>query len=52
MAETIDTDVVIIGGGASGTYAAVRLRDDYGVRVTVIEEKNQLVSCHPRPDLA
>ncbi|KAF5001230.1 hypothetical protein FGRMN_1173 [Fusarium graminum] len=41
-AETIDTDVVIIGGGASGTYAAVRLRDDYGLRVTVIEEKARL----------
>ncbi|PNP76639.1 hypothetical protein FNYG_10058 [Fusarium nygamai] len=41
-AETINTDVVIVGGGACGTYAAVRLRDDYGVRVTVIEEKNRL----------
>ncbi|KAM0190657.1 hypothetical protein ACHAPA_009809 [Fusarium lateritium] len=42
LVESIDTDVVIIGGGASGTYAAVRLRDDYGIRVTVIEEKSKL----------
>ncbi|KAF2812116.1 FAD/NAD(P)-binding domain-containing protein [Mytilinidion resinicola] len=35
------TDVCIIGGGASGTYAAVRLKD-MGKTVTVIEAKNTL----------
>ncbi|EUC37469.1 hypothetical protein COCCADRAFT_85619 [Bipolaris zeicola 26-R-13] len=38
----ITKDVVIIGGGASGTYAAVRLREDLGKSVIVIE---------PRPNL-
>ncbi|KAF2488458.1 FAD/NAD(P)-binding domain-containing protein [Lophium mytilinum] len=35
------TDVCIIGGGASGTYAAVRLKD-MGKTVTVIEAKSTL----------
>ncbi|KAE9371745.1 hypothetical protein N431DRAFT_317650, partial [Stipitochalara longipes BDJ] len=30
-------DVAILGGGASGTYAAVRLREDYGKSVLLIE---------------
>lgn len=38
----ITKDVVIIGGGASGTYAAVRLREDLGKSIVVIE---------PRPNL-
>ncbi|RAR15548.1 FAD/NAD(P)-binding domain-containing protein [Stemphylium lycopersici] len=35
-------DVAIVGGGASGTYAAVRLREDFNKTVVVIE---------PRPNL-
>lgn len=46
-AETIDVDVAIIGGGATGAYAAVRLREDYGKKVVVIEKQNRLVSCCP-----
>lgn len=42
--ETIDVDVAIIGGGATGAYAAVRLRDDYQKKVLVIEKANRLVS--------
>ncbi|KAK4216898.1 hypothetical protein QBC37DRAFT_77706 [Rhypophila decipiens] len=35
-------DVVIIGGGASGAYSAVRLREDYGVSVVLIEKEEIL----------
>jgi heterodisulfide reductase subunit A-like polyferredoxin len=36
-------DVVIIGGGASGSHAAVRIREDFGKRVLIIEKKDRLV---------
>jgi ribulose 1,5-bisphosphate synthetase/thiazole synthase len=39
----ITKDVVIIGGGASGTYAAVRLREDLNTSIVVIEEQDHLV---------
>lgn len=39
----IDTDVAIIGGGASGAYAAVRLREDFGKSIVVVEKQNRLV---------
>ncbi|EDU51022.1 NAD-binding-8 multi-domain protein [Pyrenophora tritici-repentis] len=35
-------DVAIIGGGASGTYAAVRLREDLNKSIVVIEPKSRL----------
>lgn len=38
----VSTDVVIIGGGASGSHAAVRLTD-YGQDVIVIEKQSNLV---------
>ncbi|KAH8898824.1 FAD/NAD(P)-binding domain-containing protein [Thozetella sp. PMI_491] len=38
----ITKDVVIIGGGASGTYAAVRLREDYGASILLIEKETVL----------
>ncbi|RGP64225.1 amine oxidase [Fusarium sporotrichioides] len=37
-----EVDVAIIGGGATGAYAAVRLREDYGKSVLVIEKENKL----------
>jgi hypothetical protein len=40
--KIIQRDVAIIGGGASGTYAAVRLRDDLNTSVIVIEPKDRL----------
>ncbi|KAK4179112.1 hypothetical protein QBC36DRAFT_86095 [Triangularia setosa] len=40
--RTIYKDVVIIGGGASGSYSAVRLREDYNVSVVVIEKNSNL----------
>ncbi|KAH9864097.1 hypothetical protein J1614_010030 [Plenodomus biglobosus] len=33
----LTTDVAIIGGGASGTYAAVRLREDLNTSIVLIE---------------
>jgi ribulose 1,5-bisphosphate synthetase/thiazole synthase len=40
----VNTDVAILGGGASGTYSAVRLREDYGKSVLLIEMEPVLVS--------
>lgn len=42
-ADIIEKDVAIIGGGASGTHTAVRLREDYGVSVVVVESEDHLV---------
>lgn len=42
--RTIYKDVAIIGGGASGSYSAVRLMEDYNVSVVVIEKNFNLVS--------
>ncbi|KAI1172629.1 FAD/NAD(P)-binding domain-containing protein [Nemania sp. FL0916] len=39
--DVIERDVVIIGGGSSGTYTAVRLRD-HGKSVVVVEKKGFL----------
>jgi NADPH-dependent 2,4-dienoyl-CoA reductase/sulfur reductase-like enzyme len=41
--EELECDVAILGGGAAGAYAAVRLRD-MGKKVIVIEKKSHLVS--------
>ena len=41
--DIIQKDVVIIGGGSSGTYGAVRLREDCNVTVLVIEKDDHLV---------
>ncbi|KAF4965421.1 hypothetical protein FSARC_6772 [Fusarium sarcochroum] len=38
----IEVDVAIVGGGATGAYAAVRLREDYGKSVLVIEKEDRL----------
>ncbi|EXA32073.1 hypothetical protein FOVG_16649 [Fusarium oxysporum f. sp. pisi HDV247] len=40
--HTTSKDVVIIGGGAAGTYAAVRLREDYGQSIALIEKEGLL----------
>lgn len=42
-AGTIDVDIAIVGGGATGAYAAVRLREDFNKTVVVIEKQNRLV---------
>jgi ribulose 1,5-bisphosphate synthetase/thiazole synthase len=48
-ADTIVRDVVVLGGGASGSYAAVRLKD-FGKTVVVIEQKDHLVRLSPCSD--
>jgi glycine/D-amino acid oxidase-like deaminating enzyme len=41
--DIIQKDVVVIGGGASGAYAAVRLRDDFKKSIALIEKEAILV---------
>lgn len=41
--DVIVKDVVVVGGGASGAYAAFRLREDYGKDVVLIEKEGALV---------
>ena len=42
--DPIEVDVAVVGGGASGAYAAVRLQEDYKKSILVIEKANRLVS--------
>jgi ribulose 1,5-bisphosphate synthetase/thiazole synthase len=41
--NVLHRDVVVIGGGASGAYAAVRLRDDFNKSIALIERQSILV---------
>lgn len=43
--DVLFKDVVIVGGGSSGAYAAVRLREDFGKSIALIEKESILV-CH------
>ncbi|CAI7591127.1 unnamed protein product [Penicillium glandicola] len=42
LPDVLHRDVVIIGGGASGAYAAVRLRDDFDRSIALIEKQDIL----------
>lgn len=42
--DVLEVDVAIIGAGATGGYAAVRLREDFKKSVVVIEKSNRMVS--------
>ncbi len=37
-------DVAILGGGASGSHAAVRLREDFNKSIIIVEKQDNLVS--------
>ena len=39
--DTLERDVCVIGGGASGTYAAIRLQQ-MGLKVALVERKHRL----------
>lgn len=41
--QVIHRDVVIVGGGASGAHAAVKLRD-MGLTIVLVEKRDRLVS--------
>lgn len=41
--QAIDVDVAVVGGGGSGGYAAVQLRETYGKKIVVIEKQKQLL---------
>lgn len=47
--DFIYRDVVVIGGGASGAYAAVRLRDDFDKSIALIEKQSILVRSKNSP---
>jgi hypothetical protein len=47
VSKTITKDVVIVGGGASGAHAAVRLREDFGKSIVLIEKHDYLVRFCP-----
>ncbi|TDZ53024.1 Beta-cyclopiazonate dehydrogenase [Colletotrichum trifolii] len=40
--RVITKDVVILGAGASGSHAAVRLREDYNKTVVIVEKQNRV----------
>ncbi|TPX15260.1 uncharacterized protein E0L32_004537 [Thyridium curvatum] len=40
--RVIHKDVVILGGGASGAHAAVRLREDFGKSIVLVEKQGRL----------
>ena len=44
LPKVLFKDVAIIGGGSSGAYAAVRLRDDYCKDIVLVEMADHLVS--------
>jgi Pyruvate/2-oxoglutarate dehydrogenase complex, dihydrolipoamide dehydrogenase (E3) component, and related enzymes len=44
ITQKISRDVVVVGGGAAGAYAAVRLREDYGKSIALVEKEARLVS--------
>lgn len=45
--RVIDRDVVVIGGGAAGSHAAFRLKEDYNKSVILIEKEAILVCSIP-----
>lgn len=44
VSRIIERDVVVLGGGASGAHAAVRLREDFNKSIVIVEKQGNLVS--------
>ncbi len=44
LPDIITRDVAIIGGGASGSYAAIRLKEDYKKSIVLVEKAGRLVN--------
>ncbi|KAI8800036.1 hypothetical protein BJ742DRAFT_843233 [Cladochytrium replicatum] len=42
LIKTIEKDLVVVGGGGSGIYPAIRLRDDFKKSVLIVEQKGRL----------
>lgn len=42
VSHIIERDIAILGAGASGTYAAVRLREDYNRSIVVVEKDDHI----------
>lgn len=50
--KVIERDIIILGGGASGSHIAVRLREDLNKTIAVVEKKTYLVcSLSTRPQV-
>ncbi len=43
LPDVIVRDVAIIGGGSSGAYAAVRLKEDFKKSIVLVEKAGRLV---------
>jgi hypothetical protein len=41
--RTIYKDVALLGGGASGSHTAVRLREDFNKSIIIVEKQDNLV---------
>ena len=41
--DSLDVDVVVLGGGAAGSYVAAQLTDVYGKDVLVVDAASRLV---------
>jgi hypothetical protein len=40
--QVFNVEIAIVGGGATGTYSAVRLREDFNISIIVIEPRDHL----------
>lgn len=43
LPDVVTRDVAIIGGGASGAYAAIRLKEDFKKSIVLVEKADHLV---------
>lgn len=49
LPDIVTRDVAIIGGGASGAYAAIRLKEDFKKSIVLVEKAGRLVIMqHPQ----